>query len=211
VQVSIHAVEESAIEAACAAIEAALSAKPHSDHRDRLEHAFLCPPHLSHRLAALGIHVVTQPGFLFDNGDRYIQTVPAEKHADLYPIGSFMKAGVAVAAGSDSPVGPLNPFAGIYAALSRKTRTGTQINLQERVSLPNALALYTCNAARAAFEEAVKGDITPGKTADLILLNGDLLRSDDEVVLDMKVDMTILDGKVVWVRESGCRLAAENT
>ena len=200
-QVAIHAVEETAIAAACAAIRSALMEKPSPDHRHRLEHAFLCPPHLAAHLTALGTHVVTQPGFLHDNGDRYLKTVPNNKHADLYPIGSLTKRGVTVAAGSDCPVGPLNPFTGIYAAISRATRKGAIISPREGISLADALALYTRNAARTAFEEGIKGSIVPGKTGDLILLNGDLLQCGTEAVKEMKVNLTVLDGRIVWVRE----------
>lgn len=201
-QVAIHAVEEKAIEAACHAIENALSEKPRFDHRHRLEHAFVCTPDLISRIASLGINVVTQPGFLYENGDRYVKTVPEEKQRYLYPIGSFIQNGVAVAAGSDGPVGPMNPFLGIHAAVSRTTPKGVHLNVQERVFLLNALALYTCNAASTAFEETSKGSITPGKTGDLILLNGDLLRSEPKTIKDMKVDATILDGRIVWERNN---------
>ncbi|MFH0729458.1 MAG: amidohydrolase [Pseudomonadota bacterium] len=198
-QVSIHAVEENAIEAGCATIEKVLLDHPRSDHRHRLEHVFICPPHLIARLSAIGIHVVTQPGFLRNNGDRYLKTVPEEKQGYLYPIGSLMKGGITVAAGSDCPVGPPNPFAGLQAAVSRTTITGKSIGARECISLLDAIALYTSNAARTAFEETIKGSIALGKTADLILLGADLLRSEIERV---QVDLTILDGKIAWARKS---------
>jgi len=78
-QACIHAVEESAVEAACSAIEYALKKLPKSDHRHRIEHCSVCPPSLARKLASLGIMVVTQPSFIYYNGDRYLQTVPAEE------------------------------------------------------------------------------------------------------------------------------------
>jgi hypothetical protein len=146
--------------------------------------------------------VITQPGFLHDNGDRYLETVAEEKRDYLYPIGSLMKNGVCVAAGSDSPVGPPNPFTGIHAAVNRISLKGASLGPQERISLPSALALYTHNAARTALEESYKGSIESGKTADLVLLNDDLLRSETDVVREMKVALTLLDGRIVWTKES---------
>jgi predicted amidohydrolase YtcJ len=201
-QVAIHAVEEGPLEAACTAFGNALANSPRSDHRHRLEHAFLCPPELIARIAALGIQVITQPGFLHENADRYLETVAEEKRDYLYPIGSLMKSGVWVAAGSDSPVGPPTPLTGIHAAVNRLSLKGASLGPQERISLPNALALYTCNAARAAFEESFKGSIEFGKTADLILLNGNLLRFDGTAIKEMAVVLTLLDGNIVWTSES---------
>jgi hypothetical protein len=109
-----------------------------------------------------------------------------------------MKGGITVAAGSDCPVGPPNPFVGLQAAVSRTTITGETIGARECISLLDAIALYTSNAARTAFEETIKGSITLGKTADLILLGADLLRSEIERV---QVDLTILDGKIAWARK----------
>ncbi|MFH0727323.1 MAG: amidohydrolase family protein [Pseudomonadota bacterium] len=180
----------------------ALAEHPRPDHRHRIEHAFLCPPPLIARLAALGIHIVTQPGFLHDNGDRYLETVPEEKQSYLYPIDSLMRKGITVAAGSDCPVGPPNPFAGLHGAVSRTTMKGKSLGSPECMALQDALPLYTCNAARSAFEEAIKGSIALGKTADLILLEADLLRSGIERLERMKVDLTFLDGKIAWARES---------
>lgn len=197
-QVAIHAIEETTIEAACNAIEYALLKSSPSDHRHRIEHCSACPPHLSKRLASLGITVATQPSFIYYNGDRYLRTVPSRQLGYLYPVATLMKNGVKVFGGSDCPVAPPDPMIGIYSAVSRKSETGETVLHKERIRPLEALRMYTEYPARANFEEMVKGTIAPGKLADLVVLDGDPTKVSAEEIKDIKVEMTILNGEVVW-------------
>jgi predicted amidohydrolase YtcJ len=164
-QVAIHAIEESAVESACAAIEYAL------------------------------------PSFIFYNGDRYLETVPDYQLQHLYPIGSLLKAGIPVAGSSDCPIVPPNPLIGIYSAVSRKSETGKSVGKAEKTNPLDALRMYTVNAARASFEEDLKGSLTPDKLADLVVLNGDLSEASPDEIREMDVEMTILNGEVIWERQ----------
>ena len=197
-QVAIHAVEESAVESACSAVEYALRRSPRPDHRHRIEHCSLCTPLLASRLASLGIMVVTQPPFIFYNGDRYLQTVPEHQLEHLYPIKSLLEAGISVAGSSDCPIAPPNPLIGIYSAVSRKSETGKTVGEREKIGPLDAILMFTVNAARVSFEESLKGSITPGKLADLVVLNGDPTKAPADEIKDMEVEMTILNGEVVW-------------
>lgn len=197
-QLAIHSVEESAIESACFALEKALTAVPRVDHRHRLEHCFICPESIMDNISSLGAYVVTQPAFIYQNGDRYLATVPEKKKAHLYPIHSLMKRGIMIAAGSDCPVGPIDPFQGIYGAVTRGTQNGMFVNKNESIDLFDSLKLFTYNAACTVFEEDFKGSIEVGKTADLILLSHNLLDEDIESLKETCVDMTIIDGNIVW-------------
>ena len=201
-QVAIHAIEENAVEATCSAIEFALQKHPRADHRHRIEHCSVCSPPLIKRLASLGIIVVTQPSFIFYNGDRYLQTVPNHELQHLYPIGSLFNAGISVAGSSDCPIVPPNPLIGIYSAASRKSEAGEIVGEKEKTTPLNALRMYTLNAARASFQERLKGSITPGKFADLVVLNGDPTTATADEIKDMEVEMTILNGEVVWEKGS---------
>ena len=201
-QVAIHAVEELAVESACSAIEYALEKLPKSDHRHRIEHCSICSLSLAKRIAALGIMVVTQPSFIYYNGDRYLKTVANHEIQNLYPSNTLLKAGVSVAGSSDSPIVPPNPLMGIYAAVSRKTKSGKTISAKERILPLIALGLYTNNAAKATFDESRKGSITPGKFADMVLLNGDPTRLPADEIKDLVVEMTFLDGKIVSIKET---------
>ncbi|HUL30691.1 MAG TPA: amidohydrolase [Thermodesulfobacteriota bacterium] len=196
-QACLHAVEEKAVESACSAIEYALKKSPKSDHRHRIEHCSVCPPSLAKRLAALGIIVVTQPSFIYYSGDRYLQTVLPEELKHLYPIRSLLRSGVKAAASSDCPISPANPFVGIYAAASRMTETGETVLAEEKVTIEEALKMYGENAARATFDEGMNGVISPGKLADLVVLNGDPTKIPVDEIKDLKVEMTILNGEIV--------------
>jgi len=197
-QACLHAVEEKTVEAACSAIEYALRKFPKPDHRHRIEHCSVCSPSLAKRLAALGIMVVTQPSFIYYSGDRYLQTVPAEELKHLYPIRTLLKKRVKVAASSDCPISPANPLVGIYAATSRMTETGELLLSEEKITPQEALRMYGEYAARATFDERMKGSISLGKLADLVVLNADPTRVPISEIKDLEVEMTILNGEIAW-------------
>ncbi len=197
-QLAIHTVEESTLEAAIAALDYILHQMPRRDHRHRLEHCSVCPPHLVQQLKEVQTVIVTQPAFIYYSGERYLATVPPDELKWLYRIGSLHNSGLKIAASSDSPVVPLNPLIGIYAAVSRTAETGQVILPQECVSPLEALEMYTLGAAYASFEETMKGSISPGKFADLVVLSADPTTVSPQAIKDIKVMMTIVDGKVVW-------------
>ena len=199
-QAAIHAIEQESVQAACSAIEYALKRLPRSDHRHRIEHCSECPPALARRLADLGIAVVTQPAFIYYHGQRYLKTVLTGELRHLYPIATLMQNGVLTAAGSDCPIIPADPLKGIYAAVSRTADTGQTISPQEGVTPLEALKMYTLNAARSNFQEADHGSIKPGRRADLVVLDGDPTILAPEAIKDIRVDMTIINGEVVWER-----------
>jgi len=197
-QVAIHAIEEVDIESACNAIAYAQKEFYRPDHRHRIEHCSVCTPALAKRIASLGMMVVTQPPFIYYNGDRYLKTVPDEQINHLYPIGTLLKSGITVAGSSDCPVVSANPFAGMYAAMSRATETGGVLLPEEKITFPEALMMYTGSAAKATFEERIKGSIIPGKLADLVIVKGELARLQPHEMRDTVVEMTIFDGKIAW-------------
>jgi hypothetical protein len=197
-QVALHAVEGTTVEAACSILEHILQGSPRTDHRHRIEHCSVCQPEIAKRLASLGIVVVTQPAFIYYNGERYLKTVPKRQLQHLYPIATLLKAGVKVAAGSDCPVAPANPLVGIYAAVSRKAETGEAVLPDECISPLEAIRMYTESAAYASFEEGVKGSISPGKFADLVVVSDDPTKLPVEEIKDLKVEMTIIGGDIVY-------------
>ena len=200
-QLAIHAVEEDTLEAAIIALERALHQVPKSDHRHRIEHCSVCPPHLMQRLKDIEAMVVTQPSFIYYNGERYLATVSQNDQKWLYPIGSLLGSGIKVAGSSDSPIVPPNPLVGIYAAVTRKAETGQVILPQEGISSLEALKMYTLGAAYSSFEEKLKGSIVPGKLADLVILSDDPTRVSSEEIKEIQVLKTIIDGQVVWERK----------
>jgi len=197
-QLAFHAIEENTVESAISALENISVHHRLFGQRHRIEHCSECPPHLLERLATLPVTVVTQPPFLYYSGERYLATVTASQIPWLYRIGSFLNSGLPVAGSSDSPVVPNNPLVGIYAAVTRKAESGQELLPEERISVGQAMALYTVNAACASFEEDIKGTIALGKLADIVVLSDDPTRVPPEQIKDIKVEMTIIGGEVVW-------------
>ena len=196
---AIHADERDSVETAVTALEHALS-RMTAAHRHRIEHCSVCPPPLVRRLKQVEALVVTQPAFVYYGGERYLATVPAKDLEWLYPVGSLCAAGLKVAGSSDTPVVPLDPLTGIYAAVTRTAETGQRLLPREGISAEEALRLYTLNGAFASFEEGIKGSITAGRLADLVILDGDPTAVAPEAIRDIGVAMTIIGGEIVWQR-----------
>jgi len=204
-QVAIHAVGEAAVAGAGQALADALRRRPRRDHRHRIEHCGVCPPALARRLAALGVLVVTQPSFVYHNGDRYLRQMPVEDMPHLYPLRTLLEAGVPVAAGSDAPVAPPGPLSGLAGAVRRVSSGGALVAPQQAVSAEEALAMHTRAAAYAAFEEGERGSLRAGKRADLVLLSGlPVQQAGDPLsgapVDALTVEMTVLGGEIAWQR-----------
>ena len=197
-QVAVHAVRESTVEAVICAYERARNELPQTNMRHRIEHCAECPPHLLERLVGSGVVIASQPPFIFFGGDRYRATVPQEQQQWLYRFRSFFNTGVVMAASSDSPIVPNNPLMGIYGSVTRQTDSGQYLLPHEAISVQQALTAYTSNAAYASFEEDIKGTITAGKLADMVVLSDNPYAVAPETLKEIRVEMTIIGGEVVW-------------
>jgi predicted amidohydrolase YtcJ len=197
---AIHAIEEPVIEAAACAIESADRKMPRRGHRHRIEHCSVCSPRLLQRLARLGAIIVTQPSFVYDNGDRYLQTVPGNRLDCLYALRSMLDHGLLVGAGSDFPISDPNPMLSIYAAVTRRARSGAGLP-QPGITAMEALRMHTLHAAATNFEDELKGSLSPGKFADIVMLSENPLEVDPEHIKDIRVLMTVLGGKIAFSEE----------
>ena len=197
-QVAIHAVDEEVVEAAADALLEAQAAHHRPDARHRIEHCSECPPRLVAKVSAANAVVVTQPSFVYHNGEKYQALVKERLKPHLYPIRSLIEAGVLVAAGSDAPVAYPDPILDIYSSVTRRTRSGPALAPSQAVLVDTALRATSINAAYAAHEENRKGSIAVGKLADLVLLDRDLTSMEAEELRELKVAMTIVGGEVMW-------------
>ncbi len=189
-QVAVHAVEAQAVEAAADILD--------GGRTDRIEHCSECPPRILEKLRGSRPVIVTHPGFIHHSGDRYVSQVSERERPWLYRVRSLMQAGLVVAAGSDAPVSEPDPLRAVHAAITRRARSGGLLTAHEAVDAHDALAMHTINAALAARLESDRGTIQVGKLADLVLIDRDPTAADPDDLLDAKVTLTIIGGRVVW-------------
>jgi predicted amidohydrolase YtcJ len=199
-QAIIHAVEEDAIKASISAIEKAVNFYKRSDHRHRIEHCSICPPFLAEKIAFLQIMVVTNPAFIYYSGDRYLKTVPLKQIKYLYPFSSLIKAGICTAAASDAPIATPDPMVGLYAAATRNSETGQTVLNDEKITPFEAFRMFTDIAAKSCFEENFKGSISTAKAGDFAVLSSNPISVSADEIKDIKVEMTIIGGRVVYER-----------
>ncbi|OIN96735.1 MAG: hypothetical protein AUJ48_01095 [Deltaproteobacteria bacterium CG1_02_45_11] len=197
-QLAFHVSDVHMLKAALTAIKFVAREMPRPDSRPRLEHCSVCPPDLLPGLKASRAIVACQPSFLYYLGPRYLDEVSPAQLQWIFPFGSYCQSGIKMAFGSDSPFMPCNPLTGIYAAVTRKVISGPALALTEKISLLDAIKMYTLGGAYASFEEGLKGSITPGKLADLIVLSDDIFQVAFEDIKDLKVERTIIGGRTVW-------------
>lgn len=189
---AVHCVTAEQLVVAVAAFEQ--TGEPPQATADRIEHAGVVPPGYAERLACLGVAVVTQPGFIWQRGDQYALHVPAPEQVWLYPCASLLRAGVPVAASSDAPFGPTNPWLAIATAISRRTSSESVLGAAERVSPARALRLYMA----APDDVRRTRTIAPGEPGEVCVLRAPL-RTVLSDPLSAEVATTIIGGEAVTV------------
>jgi hypothetical protein len=194
-RVTCHAIGNLGVETAVAAAEAALARAPEGRGRLRLDHAMFVTPGLVERIAALGLPVVSQPSFLYDQGAPAL-ALPAELRCR--PFRSLGAAGIRQAFSSDYPCGSVAPLVGIAAAVTRRDRDGHVVDPDEAVSVEDALAAYTIEAARVCGLEGEAGSLAAGKRADFVVLDGNPLAVAAADLGRLRVVETRVAGRPVW-------------
>jgi predicted amidohydrolase YtcJ len=196
-QVYIHAQGGRAIEAVLDAYTAVLATTPGKPRRHRIEHGGAMYAPLIARAAELGIVVVSQPGFISALGDGFAAAFP-DRSGQLYPFGSWARAGIPVAGSSDAPVITADPLVGVRDAVLRRTAEGRMLGPAERLTVQDALTFYTRGAAFAVRREGEIGSLEPGKLADFVVLDGNPLEAAPERITSIKVLATVVGGRPVY-------------
>lgn len=203
-QMALHAIGDAAIVQAVTAYSKALNTipgvGPHAnDRRWFLDHFTIMPPEETMKIMARDkIMISQQPNFLYNLEARYEKYLDDERLAHNNSVATPMKHGIFVAFSSDNL--PIGPMVGLYAAISRKGPSGRVHGAMEAVHRETALKMYTANTAYLSWEENIKGTLERGKLADMIVLDRDPLTVPVEQLLETKVDMTFVGGKLVYSR-----------
>lgn len=201
--IAIHAIGDRANHGMLTLLERLPKINGLRERRHRIEHAQHLRPCDVPRFAQAGIIASMQPYHLADDGCWAEKRLGSERCRTAYAFRSLLDAGAILAFGSDWPVAPLDPIPGIAAAVTRQTLDGKNPNgwyPEQRITVEETIRAYTMGAAFAEFQESIKGSITPGKLADLVLLDRDLFTIPPDELAAAKVDLTVMDGHVVFER-----------
>jgi hypothetical protein len=154
------------------------------------------------RIRNVGAIPIPGTTFLYDMRPVYLENLGEERVRYAYAMKTFAERGIVAAASTDAPVSGVNPLVGVGMMVSRTDRLGDEIWPEERVSLDEAIRAYTWNGAYASFSEGEKGSLEPGKLGDITVLETDLSTVDPLDLRNVRCDMTIADGEVVYERSA---------
>jgi predicted amidohydrolase YtcJ len=201
-QFGIHAIGDAAIAMTVDAYDRVLHDYPRTDHRHYLCHFSMLPPDRTMQLMARNkILIEQQPNFTYTLEGRYVETLESWHLTRNNPLATPIRHGIFMAFGSDNL--PIGPMVGLYAAVTRKGMSGKVYGPEEAVSMKDAIRMYTRNGAFLTREEKSKGTLEPGRLADMIVLPEDPLSIAPEKLLSLKVDITIVGGRVLYERDAG--------
>jgi len=169
------------------------------DFRLRIEHAQVTTPAQISRFKELKVVASMQPSHVLTDMRWAQDRIGTKRAATSYAWAALLNKGVTVAFGTDYPVELVNPFRGLYAAVTRKSEDGKQEYFPEqKLTMDQAIAAYTTGSAFAEFEEKEKGKLVPGMLADFVVLDRDITATAPEKVLATKVLKTVVGGKTVY-------------
>jgi predicted amidohydrolase YtcJ len=200
-QICTHAIGDQAISIVLDLYTYVAKAHGEMDRRFRIEHAQHMAAKDFDRFAQLNVIASVQPYHAIDDGRWAEGYIGHDRASRTYAFRTFLNHGVHLAFGTDWDVAPLNPIFTIYAAVTRATLDGKNPNgwfPEQKLTVVEAVEAYTMGSAYAEFQEKVKGSITPGKLADMVVLSDDIFSVDPAKIRDVNVLKTIVGGKVVW-------------
>jgi predicted amidohydrolase YtcJ len=205
-QMGFHAIGDRAAQMALDAFAAAeASPSAHAavpdarDFRFRIEHDQVIAPDQFAQYKKLGVIASVQPSHLLTDLNWALERIGPERAQTSYPWKEFLDNGVPLAFGTDYPVEPINPFRGVYAAVTRKNEAGTtEYYPEQKLTIQQALAAYTTGSAYAQFAETQKGTLAPGMLADFVVLDRDLTAVAASEILKTRVLRTVVGGKTVY-------------
>jgi predicted amidohydrolase YtcJ len=192
-QVCVHAIGDAA-NRLCADLYSRLFKEfPHPGCRHRIEHGSIVDEKTMRDLSRLGIVVSTQPMFIHSEKDWLSRRLGTERCKTVYPLRSFLDAGIKVAGASDAPIESQDVLQAIQCCITREGFEPHQC-----ISVEEALRMYTLDAAYAQYQDGIKGSITAGKRADLVIIEEDPFKTEPDSIKDIKLVRTVVAGKVLY-------------
>jgi predicted amidohydrolase YtcJ len=200
-QVNIHAIGDRANATIIDFFENAVNTNGARDRRFRIEHAQHLRQDDIPRFGKLGVVASMQPMHIIDDGRWAWKRLDEKRLKGTYAFRSLLDSGAVLAFGSDSPVAPMNPVFGIYAAVTRRTLDDKNPNgwiPEQKISVDEAVRGFTWGSAYGEFQENIKGTLEVGKVADIVILSDDIFAIDPVKISQTKVMMTIVDGRMAF-------------
>lgn len=196
-RVGIHANGDVTIDMVLNAYERALKNYTGPNPRLRIEHCSLINPELLLRIKAAGVVPAPFYTYAYYHGNKWVDYGP-EKMQSMFAHKSFLEAGIPVAPASDYTPGPFEPMMAIQSMVTRTDKQGRVWGPNQRISVAEAMRICTMNGAYASFEEDIKGSLTPGKLADVVLLEQNPHAVDPGEIVNIRINRTILGGETVF-------------
>ena len=195
-QISVHAQGDRALDMLLKAFDRVMERS--NPLRHHIVHAGNLTLNQIDQVQSLGLNIVSQANFFSLLGDGFIEAYGPTRSQDLYRFKTILNKGIKFAFSSDCPVADPNPLIGLRDAVLRKAPSGKEIGPSESLTVEQAIALYTREAAYISFEESDRGTIKEGKLADLVVLDKDPLKLSAEQIPDCRVKMTVVGGRIVY-------------
>lgn len=195
-QIATHSNGDREIDMVLTAIERAQAKNPRPDARHRIEHASVMNQSLLDRAKKAGVILVFH-SYMWEHGDK-LASYGEKRLAMIHPYRTAIDMGIHVAGHSDSTVSAADPLLRIQDMVTRKGENGIGYGINQRVSVEEAIKVWTLDGAYATFEEHDKGSVTPGKLADFAVLRKDPRKVPPDTIKDIVVDATYVGGKNVW-------------
>jgi predicted amidohydrolase YtcJ len=195
-QIATHSNGDREIDMVLTAIERAQAKNPRPDARHRIEHASVMNQSMLERARKAGVILVFH-SYMWEHGDK-LASFGEKRLAMIHPYRTAIDMGIHVAGHSDSTVSAADPLLRIEDMVTRKGENGVGYGVNQRVSVEEAIKVWTLDGAYATFEEHDKGSITPGKLADFAVLRKDPRKVPPDSIKDIIVDATYIGGKNAW-------------
>jgi predicted amidohydrolase YtcJ len=200
-QICTHAIGDQAISIVLDIYDHITKTNGERDRRLRVEHAQHMAAKDFDRFAKLKVIASVQPYQAIDDGRWAEPFLGHDRASRTYAFRTFLDHGVRLAFGTDWDVVPLDPILTVYAAVTRATLDGKHPDgwfPEQKLTVAEAVDAYTMGSAYAEFQEKEKGSITPGKLADMVILSDDIFKIRPELIRNVKVETTIVGGKVIY-------------